>query len=164
MSTDIIVGFVNETDDEFQATLDLLDHAQFDSIYSYAYSMRNKTRASKMVDNLSDEVRGERLRYLQKYQLGIQEKIRQSLVGQDFRVLVDGTSNMGGVKKWKGRTNCNRVVHFLPDNDEQNLLWNWVDVKVISATALSCQGNFFKPLDVDYNNFSFFLKQYMINE
>ena len=57
-----------------------------------------------------------------------------------FRVLVDGTSNMGGVKKWKGRTNCNRVVHFLPSNDDQNLLWNWVDVRVISATALSCQG------------------------
>ena len=140
LSTDIIVGFVNETDEEFQATLDLLDKAQFDSIYSYVYSMRNKTRASRMVDHLADDVRGERLRYLQKYQLGIQEKIRQGLVGQTFRVLVDGTSNMGGVKKWKGRTNCNRVVHFLPANEDQNLLWNWVDVKVISATALSCQG------------------------
>lgn len=140
LTTDIIVGFVNETDEEFKATLDLLDKAQFDSIYSYAYSMRNKTRASRMVDHLSDEVRGERLRYLQKYQLGIQENIRKNLIGQDFRVLVDGTSNMGGVKKWKGRTNCNRVIHFLPENEEQNLLWNWVNVKVISATALSCQG------------------------
>lgn len=140
LSTDIIVGFVNETEEEFKATLDLLDKAQFDSIYSYAYSMRNKTRASKMVDHLTDEIRGERLRYLQKYQLGIQEKIRAGLVGKDFRVLVDGTSNMGGIKKWKGRTNCNRVIHFLPENEEQNLLWNWVDVKVISATSLSCQG------------------------
>jgi len=140
LSTDIIVGFVNETDEEFQATLKLLDMAQFDSIYSYAYSMRNKTRASRMVDNLTDEVRGERLRYLQKYQLKIQENIRKNLVGQNFRVLVDGTSNMGGLKKWKGRTNCNRVIHFLPNNEDQNLLWSWVDVKVISATALSCQG------------------------
>ena len=106
--------------------------------------MRNKTRASRMVDHLSDDIRGERLRYLQKYQLGIQEKIRLGLVGKDFRVLVDGTSNMGGVKKWKGRTNCNRVVHFLPENEEQNLQWNWVDVKVISATALSCQGELIK--------------------
>ena len=84
LSTDIIVGFVNETDEEFKATLDLLDKAQFDSIYSYVYSMRNKTRASRMVDHLADDVRGERLRYLQKYQLGIQEKIRQGLVGEDF--------------------------------------------------------------------------------
>ena len=140
LSTDIIVGFVNETDEEFQATLDLLDKAQFDFIYSYAYSMRNKTRASRMVDNLSDDVRGERLRYLQKYQLGIQGKIRQGLVGDTFRVLVDGESNMKGIKKWKGRTNCNRVIHFLPDNPEENLKWNWVDVQVISATPLSCQG------------------------
>ena len=51
LSTDIIVGFVNETDEEFQATLDLLDKAQYDSIYSYAYSERAKTRASRMVDH-----------------------------------------------------------------------------------------------------------------
>ncbi|MAW07583.1 MAG: tRNA (N6-isopentenyl adenosine(37)-C2)-methylthiotransferase MiaB [Halobacteriovoraceae bacterium] len=140
LSTDIIVGFVNETEQEFQATLDLLDNAQFDSIYSYAYSPRNKTRAIKMVDNLEDNVRGERLRYLQKYQLGIQEKIRAKLVGTNHKVLVEGFGMMGGVKKWKGRTNCNRVVHFRPESEEQNLKWNWVDVKIVSATALSCQG------------------------
>ena len=131
---------MNETEKEYQATLDLLDKAQFDSIYSYAYSLRQKTRASKMVDNLTDDVRGERLRYLQKYQLGIQEKIRAKLVGTKHRLLVEGFGTMGGVKKWKGRTNCNRVVHFLPDSDDQNLKWNWVDVEVVSATALSCQG------------------------
>ncbi len=140
LSTDIIVGFVNETDQEFQATLDLLDKAQFDSIYSYAYSLRSKTRASKMVDNLTDDIRGQRLRYLQKYQLGIQEKIRAKLVGSQHKVLVEGYGTMGGVKKWKGRTNCNRVVHFLPETEEQNLKWNWVDVEISSATALSCQG------------------------
>ena len=142
LSTDIIVGFVNETDEEFQATLDLLDKAQYDSIYSYAYSERAKTRASRMVDHLTDDVRGERLRYLQKYQLGIQEKIRQGLVGQTHKVLVDGFGMMGGVKKWKGRTNCNRVIHFLPENEQDNLKWNWVDLKITSATALSCQGEF----------------------
>ena len=93
-----------------------------------------------MVDNLEDNVRGERLRYLQKYQLGIQEKIRAKLVGTKHKVLVEGFGMMGGVKKWKGRTNCNRVVHFRHVNEEQNLKWNWVDVKILSATALSCQG------------------------
>jgi tRNA-2-methylthio-N6-dimethylallyladenosine synthase len=144
LSTDIIVGFVNETEQEYQATLDLLDAAQFDSIYSYAYSLRNKTRASRMVDHLTDDIRGQRLRYLQKYQLGIQEKIRAKLPGTEHRVLVEGFGTMGGIKKWKGRTNCNRVVHFLPENEEQNLKWNWVDVKITSATALSCQGELLK--------------------
>lgn len=141
LSTDIIAGFVNETDEEHRMTLDLLDKAQYDFIYSYAYSMRNNTRASKMEDRLTDDIRGERLREIQKYQLGIQAKIREKLVDQEFRILVEGHGNMGGVKKWRGRTNCNRIVHFLPQSDEQDLQWNWVDVKVTSATALSCQGD-----------------------
>ena len=51
---------------------------------------------------------------------------------------------MGGVKKWKGRTSCNRVVHFLPDNPETDYKWNWVDLEILSATALSCQGKVLK--------------------
>jgi len=140
LSTDIIVGFVNETEAEFQDTLKLLDIAQFDFAYSYAYSLRAKTRAASMEDLLTDEIRGQRLRLLQAHQLRIQEKIRAKLVGQKFIMLVDGHGKMGGIKKWKGRTNCNRIVHFKPLNDEQDFQWHWVEVEVTSATALSCQG------------------------
>ncbi len=144
LSTDIIVGFVNETDEEFQMTLDLLDKAQYDFIYSYSYSRREKTRAASMEDQLTDDIRGERLRYLQKYQLAIQAKLRAPLVGRTFRVLVDGFGNMGGVKKWKGRTNCNRIIHFKPQSEMEDMQWHWVDVTVTSATALSCQGEMIK--------------------
>lgn len=140
LTTDIIVGFPNETEAEYQATLDLLDRAQYDSIYAYAFSPRAGTKAARMDDILTDEDRGERLRNLQAYQLKIQEKLRQSLVGETMRVLVDGQGNMKGIKKWKGRTNCNRVVHFRPENEEADYQWHWVDLKVTSATALSCQG------------------------
>ncbi len=140
LSTDIIVGFVNETREEYQMTLDLLDRAQFDFIYSYAYSQRAKTRAAKMQDFLTDDARGERLRNLQAHQLKIQDHLRASLVGQRFTVLVEGFGTMGGVKRWKGRTNCNRIVHFRPEREEQDLKWHWVDVEVESTTALSCQG------------------------
>ncbi len=141
LSTDIIAGFVNETDDEHKATLDLLDKAQFDFIYSYVYSKRNKTRAANFEDSLSDDVRGARLREIQAYQLEIQNKIHQTIIGKTFRVLVDSDGNMGGVKKWKGRTNCNRIVHFVPINDQIDYKWHWVDVKITSATALSCQAD-----------------------
>lgn len=140
LSTDIIVGFVNETDEEYQMTLDLLDKAQYDFIYSYAYSKREKTRAANMEDFLTDDIRGERLRNLQAHQLKIQEKIRASLVGKRFTVLVEGYGQMGGIKKFKGRTNCNRIVHFKPLNENDDLQWHWVDVEVVSATGLSCQG------------------------
>ncbi len=140
LTTDIIVGFVNETDEEFQDTMKLLDVAQFDFTYSYVYSPRNNTRSAKMVDHLSDEVRSERLQYLQKYQLDIQKRLRQSIVGERFLMLVEGHGDQGGVKKWRGRTSCNRIVHFLPETPTTDYQWHWVDVLVTSATALSCQG------------------------
>jgi tRNA-2-methylthio-N6-dimethylallyladenosine synthase len=140
LSTDIIVGFVNETEAEYQMTLDLLDRAQYDFIYAYAYSKREKTRAAGMEDLLTDDIRGERLRNLQKHQLLIQEKLRASMVGKKFRMLVEGFGNMKDIKKWKGRTNCNRIVHFEPQTLDQDFQWHWVDVEVTSATALSCQG------------------------
>lgn len=141
LSTDIIAGFVNETEEEHKETLDLLDKAQFDFIYSYVYSPRAKTRAAKMEDLLPDDIKGERLREIQAHQLKIQDKIRQTMIGKTFRMLVEDFGTMGGIKKWKGRTNCNRIVHFKPENDETDFKWHWVDVKVTSATALSCQGD-----------------------
>ena len=140
LSTDIIVGFPNETQEEYEDTLKLLDKAQFDFIYSYVYSARKGTKSAKMSDTLTDDVRGERLRYLQSYQLKIQEKLRAPLTGKTLRVLVDGQSNQKGIKKWKGRTNGNRIVHFEPTEVDKNYLWHWVDLEITSATALSCQG------------------------
>jgi tRNA-2-methylthio-N6-dimethylallyladenosine synthase len=146
LSTDIIAGFVNETEEEHKATLDLLDKAQFDFIYSYVYSKRNKTRAASFEDSLTDEIRGERLREIQAHQLNIQNGIHQKMIGKTFRLLVDSEGHMGGVKKWKGRTNCNRIVHFIPENPELDYKWHWVDVKITSATALSCQADLVNDL------------------
>jgi tRNA-2-methylthio-N6-dimethylallyladenosine synthase len=140
LSTDIIAGFPNETDEEHRATLDLLKKAKFDFIYSYTFSPRGKTKAAKMDDVLTDAQRGVRLQEIQKVQLAIQAEIRKPLEGEILRVLVDGESNMKGIKKWKGRSNCNRIVHFLPDNDV-DLLWHWAEIKIEKATALSCQGS-----------------------
>ncbi len=152
ISTDIITGFVNETDEEHADTIDLLNKAQFDFIYSYAYSQREKTRAAKMDDFLTLEIRKSRLHEVQAHQLKIQENTRSEMVGKSFRVLVEGFGRKNGVKKWKGRSNCNRIIHFLPENEESNYKWHWVDVKVTSTTALSCQGELLedhgrRPLD-----------------
>ena len=117
----------------------LLDTAQYDSIYSYVYSVRAKTRASRMKETVSQGLKKERLRYLQKYQLDIQEKIRKTLIGQTFLVLVDGQGKMAGTHKWKGRTNCNRIVHFTAE-DNIDYKWKWVKVAIIGATALCLQG------------------------
>jgi tRNA-2-methylthio-N6-dimethylallyladenosine synthase len=140
ISTDIIAGFPNETAREHQETLELLKQAKFDFIYSYQYSSRPGTKASKMSDFLTDDIRGERLREIQKLQLEIQAQERAKMVGETFEVLVEGHGNMGGVKKWKGRTSCFRIVHFQEADASVDLQWKWVKVRVNSATALSCQG------------------------
>jgi len=144
LSTDIIVGFPNETAEEFQMTMDLLDFAQFDFIYSFTYSARPMTRAARVEDSLTDDVRGERLRKLQAYQLSIQKSMREKMIGENFLILVDGSGTMKGQFKWHGRTNCMRIVHFTPETAEANYLWHWVEVEITSATALSCQGKIIK--------------------
>ncbi len=144
ISTDIIAGFPNETEEEHRATLELLDKAQFDFIYSYNYSSRKGTKSSRMDDILTNDIRGRRLREIQAYQLKIQAVQRAKMVGKVYRVLVEGSNVMKGVKKWKGRSSCFRIIHFVPETSEHNYQYHWVDLKVTSTTALSCQGEIVK--------------------
>lgn len=144
ISTDIIAGFPNETEDEHQATLKLLDEAQFDFIYAYAFSPRKGTKAARINDVLTDDIRGRRLREIQEKQLKIQAAIRQGMVGRTYRVLVEEKGANKGVLKWTGRTSCYRLVHFEPEFPEKDYQWHWVDVEITSATALSTQGRIIK--------------------
>ncbi len=146
ISSDIIAGFPNETEEEHEATLRLLDQAQFDFIYSYAFSARKGTKAARMNDVLTDDIRGRRLREIQNRQLKIQEAIRQGMVGKTYRVLVEEKGLSKGVTKWTGRTSCYRLVHFEPETLERDYQWHWVDVEITSATALSTQGKVLRDL------------------
>jgi tRNA-2-methylthio-N6-dimethylallyladenosine synthase len=140
MSTDIIAGFPNETEEEHQATMDLLDLAQYDNIYAYSFSARKGTKAARMSDVLTDDVRGRRLREIMAKQTKIQEKIRGEMVGGTYRVYVQEKGLNTGISKWTGRSSCGRLVHFIPENEDQNFQWHWVDLEILSATAHSTQG------------------------
>ncbi len=144
LSSDIIVGFPNETEEEYKDTLKLLDEAQFDFIYAYKYSSRPGTKASEMEDFLTDDVRKKRLVELQNYQLNIQEKIRSGLVGKTLSGLVEESRTKDGIKKWVVRTNCFRIVHFEPENLEIDYKFHWVDLEILSSTQLSFQGKMVK--------------------
>lgn len=144
ITTDIIAGFPNETEEEHQETLKLLDLAQFDFMYSYSYSSRKGTKAARMDDVLTDEIRGRRLREIQAKQLKIQENIREGLIGKTFRVLVEEKKFNKGVTRWTGRTSCSRIVHFDPQDTDVDFQWHWVDLEITSSTALSTQGRLVK--------------------
>lgn len=146
ISSDIIAGFPNESEEEHQETLRLLDAAQFDFIYGYMYSSRKGTKAARMNDVLNDEIRNRRLREIQEKQLKIQESIRQEMVGKTYRVLVEDKGMSKGVLKWTGRTSCYRIVHFEPEAAAADYQWHWVDVEITSATALSTQARIIRDL------------------
>ncbi|PYU10183.1 MAG: tRNA (N6-isopentenyl adenosine(37)-C2)-methylthiotransferase MiaB, partial [Acidobacteria bacterium] len=118
VTTDIIVGFPGETDQDFADTLSLLDLAQYDGVFSFKYSPRPNTPAISMADPIPEEEKGRRLAVLQERQRRIQTARNEALVGQTFEVLVDGQSRKEN--QWAGRTSSNRVLNF--SSPQENLL------------------------------------------
>ncbi|PYV12748.1 MAG: tRNA (N6-isopentenyl adenosine(37)-C2)-methylthiotransferase MiaB [Acidobacteria bacterium] len=90
ISTDIIVGFCGETEQDFEQTLSLLDVVQYDQIFSFKYSPRPNTAAGKWADDVPEEEKGTRLAILQDRQREIQFRRNQVLIGREFEVLVEG--------------------------------------------------------------------------
>ena len=136
LSTDIIVGFPGETDEEFADTLSLLDAAQYDSIFSFKFSPRPNTAAQHMHDSVPEEEKGKRLAALQARQHEIQLRRHQALEGQSFEVLVDNRGHKPG--QWAGRTTSNRVVIF--SSPRSALLGQYVQVRVVHAGPNSLLG------------------------
>ena len=102
ISTDLIVGFPTETEEDFQATLALLDRVRYDNIFAFAYSPRPGTRAAKMQDDVPDEVKNQRLNRLLKYQLKIAEQTYASRIGKTMEVLVEGESKNQNIATREG--------------------------------------------------------------
>ena len=126
VSTDIIVGFPGETEDDFVDTLDVVARARFDQAYTFQYSQRPGTRAATMDDQVSKEVVQERFDRLVALQQAISlERMRQQ-VGTIVEVLVEGTGRKG---RAQGRTRTNRVVHL----DGDHAPGDFVEVRIAGA-------------------------------
>jgi tRNA-2-methylthio-N6-dimethylallyladenosine synthase len=105
LTTDIIVGFPGESEDEFQETLSLVDDVGFDDAFTFKYSVREGTPAVKLKDHVPDDVAGERL---QRLIAAVRQRARRqnvSLVGSTFEVLVEGPAKRGGLLQARTRTN-----------------------------------------------------------
>jgi tRNA-2-methylthio-N6-dimethylallyladenosine synthase len=115
VTTDIIVGFPTETEDDFRETLDLVHEASFDSAFTFRYSPRSGTAASRMRDDIPLDVKRERLQRLNAAVLGERERILQSRLGTEAEILLDGTVQKGEHRFWKGRTPQFRNVILADD-------------------------------------------------
>lgn len=136
LTTDLIVGFPNETDEDFQATLDIIKLVKYDNIYSFIYSKRTGTKAAVMPDFTSDEVKSQRMRKLLEVQREISTENYKRFIGRRMRVLVDDVSKKreGFVS---GKSNEFIIVEFEGD---KSLIGQFVDVEITDAMNWAVRG------------------------
>jgi tRNA-2-methylthio-N6-dimethylallyladenosine synthase len=115
ITSDVMVGFPGERQEDFESTLDLIRQVEFDALFSFKYSDRKGTLAERMQDKIDEEEKSRRLSILQNLQKGITLKKNRALEGQQVGVLVEGYSKKGG--QLTGRTGSNKVVNFKGKND-----------------------------------------------
>jgi tRNA-2-methylthio-N6-dimethylallyladenosine synthase len=139
ITTDIIVGFPGETDEDFQKTLDLLDEVQYDSLFSFKYSPRPNTAALQMPDRVPDDEKQRRLTTLQEKQRAIQIRRNAELIGSVREVLVEGRNQALG--QWIGRTSDNRTLNFTHTaTNENSLIGQYLPVLVTRSGPNSLVG------------------------
>ena len=137
VSSDFIVGFPGETDADFQQTMDLIEEVQFDASFSFIYSARPGTPASKLQDVTALAEKKERLNILQNRIDELQTLYSDALAGTIQRCLVTGISRKN-IKQLQARTECNRVVNF--DFQNINILGKLVDINITKAYQRSLVG------------------------
>lgn len=136
LSTDIIVGFPNETEEQFIDTLKMIEQVQYDNVYSFIYSARESTPAAKMVDNVPLEDKEARLKRLNAL-IGTHALAKaKAMVGQTVTVLVDGPSKKNPAI-FSGYTETNKLVNFTPIDAQPGDL---VKVTIESAHTWTLQG------------------------
>lgn len=143
LSTDMIVGFPGETEEDFMQTMQLLEDMRYDVVYAFSYSPRPGTKAAKLVDDVPDDVKHARLLRFQKRSVEIAAENSQRKVGRVMDVLVEGRTkplkNSPSQNMFMGRTSCGRVVNF-PYEGPRDLTGKFVDVRIERATGLALTG------------------------
>jgi tRNA-2-methylthio-N6-dimethylallyladenosine synthase len=136
ISSDFIVGFPGETDDDFQQTMKLIDDVRFDGSFSFIYSPRPGTPAANLRDDTPHAVKLARLQRLQKRIQEFSEEYSQAMVGTRQRVLVEGVSRKDAVEL-AGRTDNNRIVNFAGN---PRLIGEFADLEITYAYPHSLRG------------------------
>lgn len=140
LTTDIIVGFPNETDEEFEDTINLIKRVEYDNIYSFIYSKRSGTSASEIEDRIPQEIKSQRMKKLLEVQREISDRHYKRFIGQTMRVLVDGKS-----KKREGyltgKSNEFIIAEFPGD---ESLIGKFVNIEVTGSMNWAVTGKIIK--------------------
>jgi tRNA-2-methylthio-N6-dimethylallyladenosine synthase len=139
MSSDFIVGFPGETEEDFQKMMKLIDDVGYDTSFSFIFSPRPGTPAANLQDDTPHEVKLKRLQHLQAVVEENVQRISASLQGSTQRILVAGTSRKNP-QELMGRTECNRVVNFDGGPLGARLVGQMIDVVITQAMPHSLRG------------------------
>ncbi|PTM58898.1 tRNA (N6-isopentenyl adenosine(37)-C2)-methylthiotransferase MiaB [Desmospora activa] len=143
LTTDIIVGFPGETEEQFEETLSLMKEVEYDSAFTFIYSPREGTPAAKMKDDVSMEVKKERLHRLNQLQDEISRKKNEALRGRTVEVLVEGESKKNP-EILSGRTRTNKLVNF---RGPKHLIGQFVHVRIDEPLTWTLKGEWVDKVD-----------------
>jgi len=132
LTTDIIVGFPGETEEQFEDTLSAIKEVGFDSIYAFIFSPRNGTPAAEMPDPFTKEEKSARFSRLLAIESEVNAALGKNLVGKEMRILVDTPEGEDGYRA--GRNSGNKIIKFKSDKDYYG---EYINVKVTSSEGAS---------------------------
>ena len=138
LTSDIIVGFPGETEDDLDDTLTLLDTVGYDSVFAFKYSPRPNTPALKLADVVPEEEKARRLAVIQERQRQIQRDSYKRHFGQDIEVMVEGKNDLR--KQWVGRTSQNKILNFTASESAPPLIGGYAMVRVTATFPNSLVG------------------------
>jgi len=138
ITTDVIVGFPGESEDDFQQTLSLLEEVEYDSVFAFKYSTRPNTPAQKYLDHIPEQEKSRRLAVLMERQRTIQSRNNAKQVGQVLIAVVESRNEQR--QQWAGRTSQNKVLNFVAAPDAHLRPGQYVDVRVTGSFPNSLLG------------------------
>lgn len=136
LTTDLIVGFPTEAEEDFEQTLNMVEKIEFDSAFMFRYSVREGTKAASFPDDVPEEVKLKRLHTLIELQKQISKRKNEKMIGKTLRVLADDKSRRDK-EKWKGKTRTNKTAVIQADKD---VLGEVISVKIFDADSFTLFG------------------------
>jgi tRNA-2-methylthio-N6-dimethylallyladenosine synthase len=137
LTTDIIVGFPGEGEEDFEQTMDMVEKCRFDAAFTFLYNPRRGTAAYRMLDDVPPRLKQERLEELMALTRRLTRQSLEGEVGKELLVLVEGPSRKDP-RQWSARTRNNKLVHF--PRDEIDMSGRFAQVLITVAGNWSLRG------------------------
>ncbi|MEG0855300.1 MAG: tRNA (N6-isopentenyl adenosine(37)-C2)-methylthiotransferase MiaB [Terrisporobacter sp.] len=138
-STDLMIGFPGETEEDILDTIDVIEKVRYDNAFTFIYSKREGTPAAKMEDQIPDSIKHERFNRVLSKVNEILVDLNKSYVGKTVEVLIEGKSK-NDETKLTGRTRQNKLVNFKVEDSSKNLPGKIINLKIIDANTFSLIG------------------------